>query len=80
MKQPEPMTISYDTYLKALGLFTLANEHDRKCREFQAACGALLGLEDGSHVDDAIYSTHNASVKDFDEALQRSKITVEPKV
>ena len=73
----EPKTISRDVYLKALGLFALANEHERKCREFQLACGQLLGLEDASHVDDIIYSDVNATVKDFDEALKRENITVE---
>lgn len=71
-------TISRDTYLKALALFTLATDHYKHLRESQIKMIEVLGLEnDGCrHTDDAIYEENGASVRDFDEALKKENIVV----
>lgn len=74
----EPKTITRDTYLKALGMFTIANQQYTMARDIQLRMADMLGLEDGSHVDDALYSGQVASVRDFDHALKRQDITVDP--
>lgn len=74
----EPRTITRDTYLKALGMFTIANQNYTLAREIQLRMAAMLGLEDGNCVDDEVYSSETASVRDFDEALGKEKISVEP--
>lgn len=38
--------IDNDTYIKAQGLFYLAQEHYRKAMEFEKALSSLLGYED----------------------------------
>ena len=72
----EENRISYDTYLKALALFTMANHLYVECRKAQLMTDKMLNLEDGSHVDDAVYNSSLASPSDFDEALAREKIIV----
>lgn len=68
-------TIDQDTYLKALALATMASDLAVRARELQLTAGRLLGLEDGSHVDDAIYQDHRRiSVSEFDEALKLAGI------
>lgn len=74
----EAKTISRDTYLKALGMFTIANQFYKEARDIQLRLADFLGEEDGSHIDDAIYSGDIASVRDFDAALKKASITVEP--
>lgn len=74
----EPKTVSRDTYLKALAMFTMGNQLYVQARDLQLRIGDMFGLEDGSHVDDAFYSNTIASVRDFDAALKRQDITVEP--
>lgn len=64
-------TIDNDTRLKALGLFTLAQEHAQKAREFEAALARLLGRE-GDTIDrfsDALYGGPKWN-KPFDELLR----------
>lgn len=68
-------TIDRDTYLKALGLFTLAVTHARKAEEFEKALNMMLGLARGSQFSDEIYQD---APNNFDDALKREKITVEP--
>lgn len=74
----EPTTITHDTYLKALGLFVIANQSYTEARKIQLRMADMLGLEDGSHVDDALYCGDIASARDFDAALKRQGLTVEP--
>jgi hypothetical protein len=67
-------TISRDDYLRALGLFYLGNEHQRKAEEFEKAMCTILGTEAGcSHTSDAIY---NNDLDNFDEALKRDGIII----
>jgi hypothetical protein len=66
-------TITREKYLMGLGLFTLAAMHQAKCVEAEAALHEMLGLEDGSHISDAIYSPPDT----FDAALAREEIAVE---
>ncbi len=74
-------TISRNTYLQALGLFTLAATHMRKVEDAQKALAELLGLtfnDTDGHIGDAIYAIGGpAGPQDFDEALKRSDILVE---
>ena len=72
----EPKTIPHSIYLQALGLFTIGNDHYTKGREIEDMANGLLGLEDGSHVSDVMFDK-NATVRDFDEALRKAKVTVE---
>lgn len=74
----KPKTITRDTYLKALALATMSSEHYVLAREMQLKMDEMLGLEDGSDCSDAIYSKPKMAVRDFDVALKRSNITVEP--
>jgi len=77
----EPKKIDRDTYLKALGLFTLAHQHSLKTYEFEAAMLAMIGLDaedariGGSHISAAIYSTDEKV--DFNEVLKRDGYIVE---
>lgn len=71
--------LDQDTYLKALALATMASDFAVRAREIQLAAGRLLGLDDGSHVDDAIYrDSQRISVAEFDEALEREGLSREP--
>lgn len=76
----DPKTISRDTYLKTLAMFTMSNQLYVHAREMQLKMAEMLGLEDGSIVDDEIYSGDIATVRDFDSALKRQDITVEATV
>lgn len=71
-------TIDRDTYLKALAMFVLSNQLYVEGREIQLRMADMLGLEDGSCVDDAVYSNEIASVRDFNAALRKEKILVAP--
>ena len=67
------MTIDRNTYLCALGLFTLARHHSLKLEEFHKALHSTLGLpETGSSVSDAVYD-HG----DFSRALADEGIEIE---
>ena len=73
----EPKKIDRDTYLKALAFFTIGNELYVQARDFQLRMDELLGLEDGSRLDDALYNNEKQRVRDFDEALKRQQISVD---
>lgn len=72
--------ISHDDYLKALALFTMANEHYVKASEFAAAVNRIIMVTPeqytGGHVDDAIYASTRQSVADFDEAVRREGVKI----
>lgn len=72
--------ISYDEYLKALALFTVAHDHYVKAGTFGEALNRIVMVEPekypGGHVDDAIYSDDRGTVEQFDEALKREGIKV----
>lgn len=74
--------ISRDDYLRALALFTMANEHYVKASEFGGAISRIIIVTPeqyaGGHVDDAIYANERQTVSDFDEALRRECIKVLP--
>lgn len=74
----ERKTISQDTYLKVIGLYTIAHQHYTKCREFERAMLDILGLEDQGCVCDEIYSDQPWSKSEFDKGLQNDGFTVEP--
>ncbi len=77
MNDPISKTIDSDTYLKALALATMSNDLYVRCREIQLHLAKMIGLKDGSHVDDEIYSDTKMTVSDFDQALKHAGITVE---
>ena len=66
--------ISHDTYLQALGLFTLASNHAKKAEEFGTALEELLDLTPYGYMSDAIY---DGTGRDFDSALRLEDIEVE---
>lgn len=72
--------ISHDDYLRALALFTMANDHYvQSCRFAEALNKIIMDSPEqfpGGHVDDAIYSSDRLSVSAFDEALKREGIKV----
>ena len=70
--------ISRATYLQAMGLYTLASIHQRKCSEAEAELNNLIDHPNdfGSHISDEIYSPgHHGG---FDKALKLMGITVRP--
>jgi len=71
-------TIDHDTYLKALAMCVMSNDLYVQGREMQLRLEAMLGTEDGSHISDAIYSGSKIRISEFDEALKREGIKVEP--
>ena len=67
-------TISSNTNLQALGLFTLARSHYKKYREYESALGELLGIEDTSYlgcISDEIYDNGN-----FAAGMQKENFVV----
>jgi hypothetical protein len=66
--------ISHNTYLQALGLFTLAKNHAKKAEEFEAALTEILDLAPYGYMSDAIY---DGAERDFDNALRLEEIEVE---
>ncbi len=66
--------ICHETYLQALGLFTMAVEHAKKTEEFSTALTKLLEATPYGHLTDAIY---DGRLTDFDEALRKEEIEVE---
>ncbi len=70
--------ITRDDGLKLLGLFTLATEHYRKCREFEFAINRALGREgnDQAQISDAIYCDRH-TVADFYAALSNEGFTID---
>ena len=67
--------ISKEKYAMIFGLFTLASKHQRKVDEYETEMNSLLGLHNGSHLSDEIYTV--GSHVDFDEALKRAGFQVE---
>jgi hypothetical protein len=72
-----PKTISRDTYLKVLGLFTLGHGYAIKGYEIEAALKATLQVEDEfggfGHITDEMYSSENGNL---DAALERAGYVV----
>jgi len=68
--------ISADDRLRALALFTVAKEHERKAWAFEQALNRMLCIEHGGHMSDALWSTESVSVADFDAAMAREGIVV----
>lgn len=66
--------ICHETYLQALGLFTMALQHAQKAEEFNEALTKLLDVTPYGHLSDAIY---DGRLKDFDTALKLEEIEVE---
>lgn len=73
--------INQDDYMKALGLFMLANEHYRKACEFEYALNRIIMVKPqqfpGGHVGDAIYTLERQTTIDFSEALAKEGVVVE---
>lgn len=70
----ETKIITHDTYMKALALFTLANDHAVQSTEYADGLCSLLGYSDryAGHVSDEIYSGgRRASVATFRTALEK---------
>jgi hypothetical protein len=72
------MKINRDESLKLLGLFTLATDYYRKCREAEIAINRTLGRDeaDQGHLSDAIYSG-DSSISNFYAALKKDGIELE---
>lgn len=66
--------ISYDEYLRAQGLFHLANEHYKKGQEFEAALSELLGYDEVycGHISDQLFDGGGS----LDKGLKGEKIEV----
>lgn len=75
MKPKTARHINRQTYLQAVGLFTIAREHQKKCVEAEKALAALLGVKDDGgycgHLSDEIYGDG-----DFNAALKREGIAI----
>lgn len=71
-------TLTHQEYMEGLALFTVAQKHYAKSREFEAALCELLGFDDGDIyagcISDALYNEDG-----FDDGLKRQGIAVEPK-
>lgn len=67
--------LTYPQYLQALALFTVAQTHYAKMRVMELELCSLLEADDNyaECISDAIYSDEN-----FDKALDKQGITVEP--
>lgn len=71
-------TVSADTKLKALALFTMAAEHYKKMREYEIALSTLLGYPEDAHniycgcISDAIYNNES-----FQPAFENEGFVVE---
>lgn len=74
-------TISADDRLKYLGLMTLASEHKHKADEFERAACALVGVEIGGAVSDAIWGSMGPGAlpraAEYDDALLREGVGVD---
>lgn len=66
--------ICHETYLQALGLFTMACQHAQKAEEFNTALTKFLDVTPYGHLSDAIY---DGRLSDFDTALKLENIEVE---
>lgn len=67
--------------LEAFALYTMANQHYHKCREFERAVSAIFGTTGGlgeynDSVSDAIYSNDPGHAPPFDEVLKSAGIIV----
>lgn len=68
--------ISYDDYLRLLGLLTLAADHRRALEDItRSAAGITLEDYTAGHTDEAVWS----GTIDADELLRRLGITVTPR-
>lgn len=74
----EENLICHDTYLRCLAMFVMANDLYVQLRRIQLLLDKTLGVDDGSHIDDAIYCDSRQRAADFDEALSRQGIIVAP--
>lgn len=74
-------TLTYDEYLKALALFTMAHSHYAKAREFELAMLESIGHDDrqygGRLSDVTLDGPFGNSVKEFDDALAVEGYVVE---
>ena len=68
------MTITYDDYLRLLGLLTLAKDYNAKLDDILRAAEVITGEkpEFGGHTSDAVYGETSMS-----DLLKRLNITVE---
>lgn len=74
----EQKTISHDDYLKALGLFTLANSHYVKAQEISDTLYETVGLDEyGSRIGDLVWDK-GVTILQFDKALKESGVKVSP--
>jgi hypothetical protein len=65
--------LTRNEYYQAKGLFSLAQNHFKKCEEFEKALCELLGVGNGEHSSDAIYNG-----EDLETALGWMGIEIEP--
>jgi hypothetical protein len=68
--------ISHNTYLQALGLFTLGQSHAKKTEECREELEKLLEADHYGHISDALYES-DGNMRDFDAALTLEGIEVE---
>lgn len=67
--------------LEAFALYTLANQHYVKCREFERGASAILGTTPGfdeynDSISDGIYGNDPGRHTPFDEVLRRAGVVV----
>jgi len=67
-------TISYDEYLQAKGLWSLARDYRKKVDEYGDALNKLLGFEpySPSHISDSIFEDGDT----LEDAMYRERIAV----
>lgn len=68
------MKLTRQQYYAALGLLHLARSKYAETRKFELALCEMIGVEDDSHISDAVYSNDDS----LDAALKRQGIEVEP--
>lgn len=52
---PEPHIIPHDTFLRLLGLLTLAADHRKALEDIERSACKLLGQAPGGHVGDEVW-------------------------
>jgi hypothetical protein len=65
--------------LEAFALYTMANQHYARCREYERAASEIIGITDGEYneqISDGIYGYDAGRPLPFDEVLKRAGIVV----
>lgn len=71
-------SITENERLQAFALYTMANQHYAKVREFERGIARILGDDEdyNDSVSDAIYANEPGAADDFDYVLDRAGVSV----